>query len=104
MQMRSSRGPGVAGIAEQFTALDVGAGLHLDAVQVAVNGRKTVVVHQLDHVAQPAVVVLGGPFHHPVGGRVDGRAALCAQIDTAVHGGAAVDGVVAHAVGAGHPA
>lgn len=102
--MGRGRLTGVARIAQQIAALDVAAALDGDFVEVAEDGRKAVIVYQLDHIAEAGVAVQGGPLDHAVGGGANGRTALGAQVDAAVQAFLFVDRMLAHAVTAGDQA
>ena len=102
VQMGCGRRAGVAGIAEQLAALDVVADLQVDIAQVAVDGRKPVVMDDLDHLAQTAAVVHGSPFDHAIRGRIDRGAHLRSHVDPPMHGHALLNRVEPHAELAGH--
>lgn len=88
---------GVSGIAEQLAAFYITTDLSIDLAHVAVNGRKAVVVNDLDHLAEAAVVVERCPFDDAIGGGVDGSARGRSQVNAPVHGHPFLNRVQAHA-------
>lgn len=103
MKMRCGARSGIARIPQQVAALHELAGPDLDPVEVAVERREAEIVNHANHFAQSAVVLLGCPFDHPVGGGMNRRAHGRAQVGAAVHGHALGDGMAAHAETAGDP-